>query len=309
MTNASTVTIYTDGGCDPNPGLGAYAAILQSHTSGAEKVITGVEIETTNYRMELMAVVVGLEALKRPTRVTVVCDNSNVVKGATQWLARWVSNDWRNSRNKAVEHQDLWARVHEAMSMHDITFVKVKAHVAQHQASEAERMNNRADQLVAAARADHRRATATKASAPPAAAARNYRVYIAGSRQASDKMLTYACRVVAKAIERGWTIVVGDHPQGVDQAVVAEAKRLNYTDVIVVGIAEQARNGGVPAGRYLQIGHSYTERDQAMGRSSDRGLFIWNGSSPGTQKAAAYMRTLPDKTVDVMDFATTMAQS
>ena len=111
MNNSSTVTIYTDGGCDPNPGLGAYAAILQSHTSGAEKVFTGVEAETTDYRMELMAVVVGLEALKRPTRVTVVCDNNNVVKGATQWLDRWIANDWRNSRGKAVEHRDLWERI------------------------------------------------------------------------------------------------------------------------------------------------------------------------------------------------------
>ena len=304
MNNTSTVTIYTDGGCDPNPGLGAYAAILQSHTSGAE---------TTNYRMELMAVVVGLEALKRPTRVTVVCDNNNVVKGATQWLPRWIANDWRNSRGKAVEHRDLWERIHKALAIHDISFVKVKAHVAQYKSSPAEGMNRRADQLVAEARAQAR-AESQRTSAPEdndtrTNDGRNYRLYLAGSRQASENMLEYARRVVAKAIDHGWTIVVGDNNQGVDQAIVDEANHLNYRDVIVVGIAAQPRNGGVSGGRYLQIGTSYRGRDQAMARSSDRGLFIWNGSSRGTRRAADYMQTLPEKTVHLMNFEGTMASA
>jgi ribonuclease HI len=308
MNNTSAVTIYTDGGCDPNPGLGAYASILQSHTAGTEKIITGVEADTTNYRMELMAVVAGLEALKRPTTVTVVCDNDNVVKGATQWLSRWVANDWRNSRGKAVEHRDLWERVQQALTVHTVQFVKVRAHVAQSESSEAERMNQRADQLVAAARADYGRTTPSADTQANNTDEHNYRLYIAGSRQASANMLEYARCVVARAIDKGWTIVVGDNPQGVDQAIVDEAQRLNYSDVIVVGIARQPRNGGVTNGRYLQIGTSYSQRDQAMARSSDRGLFIWNGSSTGTRRAADYMQALPDKTVHLMDFAKTMAQ-
>ncbi|MEO1163218.1 MAG: hypothetical protein AAFV98_05485 [Chloroflexota bacterium] len=108
----------------------------------------------------------------------------------------------------------------------------------------------------------------------------------------------------SRAIENNWTIVVGDNPQGVDNEVVKEARRLAYTDVIVVGIAAKPRNGGVPDGTYIRFGNSYSERDQAMARSSDRGIFIWNGTSSGTRTAYRYMRSLQH----LMDFATTFAE-
>lgn len=86
MSQRPKVTIYTDGGCRPNPGLGGYAAILTKPHNGtiAEKIISGAEPETTNYRMELMAVVAGLEALTIPSEVVVICDNNNVVRGANE---------------------------------------------------------------------------------------------------------------------------------------------------------------------------------------------------------------------------------
>jgi len=312
MSNRPQITIYTDGGCNPNPGLGGYAAILTK--ADAELLVKGAEPGTTNYRMELMAVVAGLEALSIPSEVTVVCDNNNVVRGANEWLDGWIANDWCNSRNKPVEHSDLWQRIHSAMQTHTINLVKVKAHVADSHATDAEKMNNRVDALVAEARADYlaEEAAADNANDAPQSThestERNYRLYIAGSRSASGNMLEYTRRVVARAIENNWTIVVGDNPEGVDNEVVKEIRRLNYNDVIIVGIAANPRNGGIPDGQYIRIGKSYTERDEAMARSSDRGLFIWNGTSPGTRKAYRYMKALGNKTQHLMDFSANFAR-
>ena len=310
MSNRPQITIFTDGGCSPNPGLGGYAAILTKAGSDAEKVVTGAELETTNYRMELMAVVAELEALTRASDVTVMSDNNNVVRGFNEWLDGWMANEWRNSRNKPVEHTDLWQRIDEQRQQHSLTFVKVKAHVADKQASDIEKMNARADALVHEARQAYLDEQAKRETSVPdeTTETRNYRLYIAGSRKTSDNMLEYSRRVVARAIENNWTIVVGDNPQGVDKEVVKEARRLAYTDVIVVGIAAKPRNGGVPDGTYIRFGNSYSERDQAMARSSDRGIFIWNGTSSGTRKAYRYMRSLQNKIQHLMNFSATFAE-
>ena len=310
MSNSTRpeVTIYTDGGCSPNPGLGGYVAILVK--KGKELIVTGAEPDTTNYRMELMAVVAGLEALSIASTVTIFSDNNNVVRGFNEWMAGWSANGWRNSRKKAVEHADLWQRIQALAERHNITLVKVKAHVADSQASDAEKMNNRADVLVAEARATYVEAQANEpVSTDDDVSEPNYRLYIAGSRRASDNMREYARRVVARAIDNDWTIVVGDNPQGVDQEVVKEARRLDYRDVIVVGIAKKPRNGGVPEGQYVQYGNSYPERDQAMARSSERGIFIWNGQSEGTKNAYHYMKNVDDKSQHLMDFSATFASS
>ena len=293
---SKNVIIYTDGGCSPNPGLGGYAAILQCE--GKERIIKGAEPDTTNYRMELMAVVKSLDALKQPCQVTVVSDSNNVVSGAMEWLSGWIANGWRNSRNNAVEHVDLWQQIHEHMQNHTITFVKVKAHVAQNKASGAEKMNNRVDQLVAEARAEY--------TPEPVDDRAKYRLMIAGSRVANDQMLEYARRCVSHAMDNGWTIVVGDNPKGVDKVVVDELNQQDYAHVIVVGIARKPRNGGVRCGEYIRYGTTYTERDQAMAKASNRGIFIWNGDesvSPGTKKGADYMKSLRNKTVHLMDFS------
>ena len=302
-TSIHPVTIYTDGSCSPNPGLGGYAAILVS--GKRQKTLTGSEPDTTSYRMELMAAVVGLEALTKPAQVRLVTDNNNLVRGANEWLEGWIDNDWCNSRNQEIAHRDLWQRIHTAMQTHEVTFVKVKAHVTSSQASDAEMMNNRADALAAQVRDnDSPDADSDDSETPVTAPQRNYRLYIAGSRRASSNMLEYARRVVAKAIENGWTIVVGDNHRGVDNEVVREANRLDYSDVIVVGIARKPRNGGVSGGQYIRYGRRYLDRDRAMGRASDRGLFIWDGQSRGTPQAHAYMKAC-NKTVHLIDFSAT----
>lgn len=191
------------------------------------------------------------------------------------------------------------------MDKHHVRLQKVKAHVAESDATHDEKMNNRADKLVTQARETYlqeQEQEETTTSDGDGSNERNYRLMIAGSRHATPNMLEYARRVVAVAIKHRWTIVVGDNPQGVDAQVVTELNQLDYSDVIVVGIARQPRNGGVSSGQYIQIGTTYTERDQAMARSCDRGLFIWNGKSPGTLRGSRYMKGIGNKTVHLMEF-------
>lgn len=292
--NKAIVTLYTDGGCSPNPGLGGYAAILQSGKH--ERIMSGAVPDTTNYRMELLAVVKGLDALTKAAQVTVISDNNNVVRGGNEWLEGWRAKGWQNSRNKAVEHSDLWEMIYEAMQIHEIVFVKVKAHVANSQASDIEKMNNRADKLVAEARANYQPDSEVDDR-------HKYRLLIAGSRLANQAMIDYSKRCVSYAISQGWTIVVGDNAKGVDQSVVDELNQIQYRHVIVVGVAHKARNKGVSAGKYVRYGKNYRERDQAMARASNRGVFIWNGDSPGTKHGATYMQNLAEKTVHLMNFS------
>lgn len=124
-------------------------------------------------------------------------------------------------------------------------------------------------------------------------------VMIAGSREASPEMLDYARRSVQHAHRRGWTILVGDNPKGVDMAVVQECRRLKAR-VIVAGIANFPRNYGCKHGQYLKIAHDtyrgaggnflggYTVRDRWMVDMSQHALFIWNGHSPGTLAGYEY---------------------
>ena len=124
-------------------------------------------------------------------------------------------------------------------------------------------------------------------------------VLIAGSRDASAAMLDYARRVVRRAHQLGWTIVVGDNPQGVDMAVVRECRRLR-AKVIVAGVANFPRNGGCYHGEYMHVPidtytgkkgrwlNGYTSRDRWMVDTCQRAVFIWNGDSPGTKAGYDY---------------------
>ena len=128
----------------------------------------------------------------------------------------------------------------------------------------------------------------------------DYRVLIAGSRDATDEMLDYARRVVQRACEKGYTVVVGDNPQGVDKAVVQECRRLR-AKVIVCGIANYPRNGGCNHGEYIKVARdiyragkgrlfqAYHARDRYMADMANLGIFIWNGYSKGTKTGADYM--------------------
>jgi ribonuclease HI len=120
------IDIFTDGACSGNPGPGGWGAILR--TGNHEKEISGGEPATTNNRMELMAVIKGLDALKQPSPVTVHTDSRYVMDGATKWLPRWKANGWKTADKKPVKNEDLWRALEIAMQRHDMKWRWVKGH-------------------------------------------------------------------------------------------------------------------------------------------------------------------------------------
>lgn len=137
------VEIFTDGACSGNPGPGGWGAILRS--SGTEKELSGSEKQTTNNRMEMMAVIVALEALKRPCRVTITTDSQYVIKGMTEWLAGWKAKNWKTAAKKPVKNVELWQRLDKAISQHEVEWQWVRGHQGHVE-------NERADQLAVRAR-------------------------------------------------------------------------------------------------------------------------------------------------------------
>ena len=120
------ISIYADGACSGNPGVGGFGAILVA--GGKSKEISGCEDLTTNNRMELMGVIAALESLKRPCRVTVVTDSSYVVKGMTEWIRGWLRKDWVNSQKRPVMNRDLWERLLKAAEPHEVAWSWIKGH-------------------------------------------------------------------------------------------------------------------------------------------------------------------------------------
>lgn len=121
------VILYTDGACSGNPGMGGWGAVLLYN--GHEKRISGAEPETTNNRMEIYAVIMGLECLKEPCEVTVYSDSAYTVNAFSNgWVFEWEKNSWRKSDNKPVLNLDLWQRLLELTRVNKVQFVKVKGH-------------------------------------------------------------------------------------------------------------------------------------------------------------------------------------
>ena len=120
------VDIYTDGACRGNPGPGGWGALLSA--AAHEKEISGAENATTNNRMELMAVIGALEALKRPSQVRLYTDSQYVRRGITEWLAQWKARDWKTADRKAVKNQDLWQQLEQAAARHRIEWHWVRGH-------------------------------------------------------------------------------------------------------------------------------------------------------------------------------------
>ncbi len=137
------VVIFTDGGCAPNPGPGGWAAILQSGKHMKE--LKGGELMSTNNRMELMAAISGLEALKRPSEVDMHIDSQYVRDGITKYIVNWKRNGWRTAAREPVKNQDLWQRLDAARSRHTVRWHWVKGH-------SGDFYNDRADELVRQAR-------------------------------------------------------------------------------------------------------------------------------------------------------------
>ena len=130
--------IYTDGACRGNPGPGGWGAILQYGDKTRE--LCGGEPNTTNNRMELMAAIKALEALKEDADVDLYTDSKYVRDGITQWLPRWKANGWKTAAKKPVKNDDLWRRLDEALGDHSINWHWVKGHAGHPE-------NERADQL------------------------------------------------------------------------------------------------------------------------------------------------------------------
>jgi ribonuclease HI len=132
------VAIYTDGACSGNPGPGGWGAILVH--GGHEKEISGGEAETTNNRMELMAAIEALGALKSRCKVDLYTDSTYVIKGINEWLPNWKARGWKTSDKKPVKNDDLWKKLEEAVSNHEVSWHWVKGH-------NGHEMNERADML------------------------------------------------------------------------------------------------------------------------------------------------------------------
>lgn len=133
------VSIYTDGACSGNPGIGGFCAILIYN--GVEKVISGSEFDTTNNRMELKAVIEGLKALKEPCEVDLYSDSQYVVSAFTEnWIFDWVNRGWKTASKSQVKNVDLWQELLSFNDKHKINFIKVKGH------SDNE-FNNRCDKI------------------------------------------------------------------------------------------------------------------------------------------------------------------
>lgn len=120
------VELFTDGACLGNPGPGGWGALLR--LGERERELSGGEAMTTNNRMELMAAIAGLEALKRPCAIALTTDSQYVKRGVEEWMARWRANGWRTSSKEPVKNRDLWERLSAAIAAHEVSWHWVKGH-------------------------------------------------------------------------------------------------------------------------------------------------------------------------------------
>lgn len=164
------VTVYTDGGADPNPGPGGWGVVLLA-AGGANKELRGGEPHTTNNRMELTAAIRALEALKQRCRVHLFTDSLYLRKGITQWLPGWVARGWRR-KDGELQNEDLWRRLADLVREHEIEWSWVKGHAGN-------RWNERADQLATLAIREQRAARgAAPSAAGPAVAPPDVEVFL-----------------------------------------------------------------------------------------------------------------------------------
>jgi len=137
-----SVELYSDGACKGNPGPGGWGVLLRYGTH--EKVFYGGERETTNNRMELMAVIQGLQRLKRHSKVRVITDSQYVKNGITQWIHNWKRNGWKTAARQAVKNADLWQLLDGEVAKHQINWEWVKGHSGHRENEMADQLANRA---------------------------------------------------------------------------------------------------------------------------------------------------------------------
>ncbi len=138
MTDDTAIEIWTDGACSGNPGPGGWGAVLIA--GDHRKELSGGAPDTTNNRMELMAAIAALEALKRPSRVNLHTDSQYLRGGITGWIHGWKRNGWRTADKKPVKNVDLWQRLDTALARHDVAWHWVRGHAGTE-------LNERADEL------------------------------------------------------------------------------------------------------------------------------------------------------------------
>ncbi len=138
MSETERIQIWTDGACSGNPGPGGWGAVMRA--GGHEKELNGGEAHTTNNRMELLAAIRALQALKRPSQVDMHVDSQYLRGGITGWIHGWKKNGWRTADKKPVKNSDLWQELDQAIKTHDIAWHWVKGHAG----TEG---NERADEL------------------------------------------------------------------------------------------------------------------------------------------------------------------
>jgi len=136
------IILYTDGGCDPNPGPGGWAALIIA--GGKKQELSGSAPESTNNRMELTAAIQGLTAIKKPSRIILYTDSQYVQKGIEEWMPRWLQRNWRGT-NGPVANRDLWEELLEAKAKHKVTWKWLRGHAG-------DIHNERVDYLVHQAR-------------------------------------------------------------------------------------------------------------------------------------------------------------
>ena len=139
--------MYTDGACRGNPGVGGWGALLRF--GNVERAIKGAERNTTNNRMELMAAIEALAALKRKNRVNLYTDSKYVKNGITQWLPQWRSRNWKTASKKPVKNVDLWQRLEQLAAEHEVHWAWVRGHAGDPGNEAADRLANEAiDDLI-----------------------------------------------------------------------------------------------------------------------------------------------------------------
>ena len=137
---SESVQAFTDGACKGNPGPGGWGVLLR--WGETEKELCGGERETTNNRMELMAVIVALESLQGPTRIEITTDSQYVKRGVGEWMPNWKRNGWRTANRQPVKNRDLWERLDAALGGHDVLWRWVKGHAGHAGNERADRLAN-----------------------------------------------------------------------------------------------------------------------------------------------------------------------
>jgi ribonuclease HI len=122
------ITLYADGACSGNPGPGGWGVILKHAVTGKTKELSGGEKHTTNNRMELTAVIQGLESITKPSKVKVVTDSQYVSKGMTEWIENWIARNWRTAGKKPVKNVDLWQKLLDVSGKHKVSWQWIEGH-------------------------------------------------------------------------------------------------------------------------------------------------------------------------------------